>query len=83
MHLTSDSLHDLASPINQIGSLSDLILKKYGATLDHEAETLFGFLQSSADRLRNLMTGVRTYMQVAGPLPSCSLCNGDTLLAER
>ncbi|MGA2131773.1 MAG: ATP-binding protein [Bryobacteraceae bacterium] len=69
--LTTDSLHDLASPVNQIGSLTDLVVKKYSAVLDEDAKVLAGYLQSSAGRLQNLLNGMRTYMQVVGTPASC------------
>jgi light-regulated signal transduction histidine kinase (bacteriophytochrome) len=80
--LTSDSIHDLAGPINQIGSLTDLILKKYGKSLDEDAHALFYYLHSSADRLQNLLAGMRRYMQVAGSPGAFLCCDGNALLAE-
>jgi light-regulated signal transduction histidine kinase (bacteriophytochrome) len=79
--LTSDSLHDLASPINQVCSLSELIFKKYEGSFEEETRVLFGLLRSSADRLKNLMGGLRTYMQVAGEPPSYRVSDGNVLLA--
>lgn len=79
--LTADSLHDLASPINQICSLSDLILKKYTGALDENAKELFGFLRSSANRLQNLLGGLHKYMQVAGTSPIRQRADGNVLLA--
>jgi light-regulated signal transduction histidine kinase (bacteriophytochrome) len=79
--LTSDSLHDLASPINQVCSLSDLIFKKYEGRFEEETRVLFGLLRSSADRLKNLMGGLRTYMQVAAEPPCGRFSNGNALLA--
>src|SRR5438552_8689959 len=79
VHLNSDSLHDLVGPVNQMCSLSDLILKKYRGALDDEAEVLFGYIQSSASRLKNLMTGVRTYMQVVGAGGTYCRCDGNAL----
>lgn len=82
VHLTSDSLHDLASPVNQLGSLADLIAKKYAGTLDDEAKVLFGYLSGAADRLQNLLTGLRTYMHVTGTPFSLRGCDGNVLLAS-
>jgi chemotaxis family two-component system sensor kinase Cph1 len=81
VRLNSDSLHDLMSPINQIGTISELLLKKYRGALDEDAETLFDFIQGSASRLQNLLDGLRTYMRVAGAPSSCRLCDANTLLA--
>jgi light-regulated signal transduction histidine kinase (bacteriophytochrome) len=81
VRLNADSLHDLMSPVNQIGTLVELVLMKYQGTLDQEAEMLFGFVQSSASRLQNLIEGLRRFMRVAGPPIACRLCDTNTLLA--
>jgi|HubBroStandDraft_1064217.scaffolds.fasta_scaffold30654_2 chemotaxis family two-component system sensor kinase Cph1 len=81
VRLNADSLHDLMSPVNQIGTLVELVLMKYRGTLDQEAEMLFGFVQNSASRLQNLIAGLRTYMRVAGAPSPGSLCDVNKLLA--
>src|ERR1700693_4170152 len=62
--LNADALHDLVGPVNQMRSMADLILKRHRGKLDDEDETLFGFLQTSSDRLQNLLAGLRTYTLV-------------------
>jgi chemotaxis family two-component system sensor kinase Cph1 len=81
VRLNSDSLHDLTSPVNQIGTVAELLFRKYRGASDEEAETLFGFLQSSANRLQILLAGLRTYIRVAGSPAACRLCDGNSLLA--
>jgi light-regulated signal transduction histidine kinase (bacteriophytochrome) len=66
VQLNADALHDLVGPVNQMCSMADLILKRHRDKLDDEAETLFGFLQASSDRLQNLLSGLRTYMRIVG-----------------
>jgi light-regulated signal transduction histidine kinase (bacteriophytochrome) len=66
MRFNSDSLHDLASPINQIRTMTELILNKYRGALDDDAEVMFRFLQDSAERLENLLAGLKTYMRAVG-----------------
>jgi chemotaxis family two-component system sensor kinase Cph1 len=80
VRLNNDALHDLMSPVNQIGTLVGLVLRKYRGTLDPEAESLFGFVQSSANRLQNLMAGLSTYVRMAGA-PNPRLCDANNLLA--
>lgn len=63
--LNSDSLHDLVGPANQMRSMADLILKK-GHGTDADTEALLGFLQSSSERLQNLLDGLRTYLRIIG-----------------
>jgi light-regulated signal transduction histidine kinase (bacteriophytochrome) len=77
----SDSMHDLTGPVNQIGTISELLLAKHRGALNEDAETLFGFIQSSASRLQNLIEGLRRFMRVAGPPIACRLCDTNTLLA--
>lgn len=62
--LNASALHDLVGPANQIRSMADLILKKYGDTLDDDARMLFGFLTESSDRLQNLLSGLRSYIRI-------------------
>ncbi|MGA3042875.1 MAG: ATP-binding protein [Bryobacteraceae bacterium] len=81
VRLNADSLHDLMSPVNQIGTLVDLVLQKYRGTLDQEAENLFAFVQSSASRLQNLIAGLRTYVRVAGAPNPSRHCDTNKLLA--
>jgi light-regulated signal transduction histidine kinase (bacteriophytochrome) len=81
VYLNSDSLHDLVSPINQVCTMVDMILKKYRGTLDEEAETLFGYIQNSTGRLQNLLTGLRTYTQILGSPRPCDHCDANVLLA--
>jgi light-regulated signal transduction histidine kinase (bacteriophytochrome) len=81
VQLDSGSLHDLLSPVNQICSMADLVLKKYRNTLDSEAEVLFGFIQGSANRLQNLLGGLRTYAQTVGTRGPFRRCDGNSLLA--
>lgn len=78
--LTSDSLHDLASPLNQLSSVADLILSKYGSSLDGEAHVLFGFMKTATHRLQNLLGGLSIYAQMAGTPPEIRRCNGDAVL---
>jgi light-regulated signal transduction histidine kinase (bacteriophytochrome) len=80
VHLNFDSLHDLISPVNQMCTVADLILKKYRGTLDHEAEVLFGLIQNSGSRLQNLMAGLGTYMRVVGSGVSYGHCDANALL---
>jgi chemotaxis family two-component system sensor kinase Cph1 len=81
VRLNADSLHDLTGPVNQIGTLVELLRKKCRSTVDEEAETLFGFAQNSTSRLQDLIAGLRTYMRVvSSPSPS-RLCDINLLLA--
>jgi light-regulated signal transduction histidine kinase (bacteriophytochrome) len=79
--LDSNSMHDLLGPINQVCSMTDLILKKYRGTLDSEAEVLFGFLQGSTNRLQNLVGGLRTYTHTVSSRSPFLRSDANSLLA--
>ena len=81
VRLNADSLHDLLSPVNQMCTMTDLILTKHRDTLDVEAEVLVGFMRKAANRLQHLLAGLRTYMAVAGSLRSYRHCDANALLA--
>lgn len=73
--LTAESVHDLSGPINQLCSMTELILSKHKDELDPETELLFGFVRNSADRLQALLEGLKVYfevMEAAGPYRLCS-----------
>jgi light-regulated signal transduction histidine kinase (bacteriophytochrome) len=80
--LNFDSLHDLSSPANSLCSIADLILARYRAELDSDAEALFGLIQQSGARLRNLLGGLKTYMEVVDSgRPPCRHSAGALLTA--
>jgi light-regulated signal transduction histidine kinase (bacteriophytochrome) len=80
VRLNADSVHDLMSPVNQIGTIAELLLERYRGMLDQEADDLFGFVQSSASRLQNLIAGLRTYMRMAGSPGPGRRCDANNLL---
>jgi chemotaxis family two-component system sensor kinase Cph1 len=78
---TPDSLHDLASPINQVGTMAGLFVNKYRNRLDQDAVALLAHMERSSRYLHMLMAGLVRYVQVVGlPGPHRS-CSGDALLA--
>ena len=81
--LNAGSLHDLLGPVNQICSITDLLLRKYHGTLDSEAEVLFGFIQGSAGRLRNLLGGLRTYAQMVSSRAIFRRCDSQSVRPQR
>src|SRR5260370_11710545 len=66
VQLSAEALHDLVGPVNEVRSMADLLLKRYRGKLDEEGETLCGFIQAAADRLQNLMSGLRTHTRIVG-----------------
>jgi light-regulated signal transduction histidine kinase (bacteriophytochrome) len=82
VHLNSDSLHDLVSPVNQMRCMAELILKKYRGTLDDDAEVMFKHFQNSVQRLDDLLAGLRTYMRVVGTRGTYRRSDGNAVLAS-
>ncbi|HUI77414.1 MAG TPA: ATP-binding protein [Bryobacteraceae bacterium] len=82
MRLTSDSLHDLAGPVNQIRTLTDMLIKRNKGKLDDDAEVMFRFLQNSVERLDTLLAGLKTYMQAVGTREAYRLSDGNDCLAD-
>ena len=78
--LNSASLHELSSPINQLCSMSDLVLIRYKGTLDNDAELLLGFIRNSAGRLQNLLAGLKTYFDLIEPEGPVRRCRAEDLL---
>jgi light-regulated signal transduction histidine kinase (bacteriophytochrome) len=81
VYLNFDSLHDLSSPVNQLGTIAELMLKKYRGRLDEEAEAMFGFIQNSTNRLQSLLAGLKAYMQMLGTASSFGRCDANAVLA--
>jgi chemotaxis family two-component system sensor kinase Cph1 len=79
VRLNSDSLHDLMSPVNQLCTMAELILK--GPPLQEDGQILMGFIQKAAKRLQLLMGGLKTYIQVVGPEVCCRRSDANALLA--
>ena len=82
VRLNSDLLHDLASPVNQIKTLTEMVLKKYRGALDEDAEVMFQHLLKSAGRLDNLLSGLRTYLRAVGTRQTHGRYEANALLAD-
>jgi len=62
--LTSDALHDLVGPANQLRAMADLFVARNRGKLSGEDETLLSYIQSSTERLQNLLSGLRVYTRI-------------------
>ncbi len=72
VQVNGDALHDLVGPVNQMRTMTELLLKRHRASLGDEGEALCGFIQDAADRLQNLMAGMSTHLRVVGKCgPAC------------
>lgn len=50
--------HDIKSPLNNISSLTEILISQYADSLDDEAKMLMGMLDTSSKSLRNLVDGI-------------------------
>ena len=80
--LHSDSLHDLASPVNQVCAMLDLLRKRHPEKPEGDDEIVWSLIHDAAARLRSLMGALQTYARVVGSSCSFSLCDGNALLAS-
>jgi len=78
--LYADSLHDLASPINQICTMFDLYLRRQQQQPAGD-DGILNLIRESAGRLRRLMDALQEYDRVAGGPPQVRTCEGNALLA--
>jgi chemotaxis family two-component system sensor kinase Cph1 len=86
--LHSDSLHDLAGPVNQVCTMLEMFRKRRrkrpdasDADADAEDEVVLELIQHSATRLQTLMTALQTYPRVVGSPGEYRECEGNALLA--
>jgi light-regulated signal transduction histidine kinase (bacteriophytochrome) len=83
--LHSDSLHDLAGPVNQVCTMLELFRKRRQNrpdAPDAEDEVVLGLIHTAATRLQSLMTALRTYSRVVGSPGELRTCEGNELLAR-
>jgi len=61
--------------------MTDLVLQRPGRILDDESKVLLDYVHQSADRLQNLLSGLRTYLRVVGSRGPYRRCDANSLLA--
>src|ERR1700690_1822412 len=79
--LDSGSMHDLLSPVTQMCMMADLVIQKHRGGSDREAVDLLAFVKESADRLHNLVKGLRIYHEIVGSSGPFLHCDANLLLA--
>jgi len=84
--LHSDSLHDLAGPVNQVCTMLELFRKRRPKRPDADAEdddeVVLGLIHTAATRLQSLMAALQTYPRVVGSPGERRPCEGNALLAS-
>ncbi len=78
--------HDLLGPINQASSLVALFIHRQKSRPDGtadaaEANTLLGFLESSAARMQDVLAGVKPFLKVAAAEPGLEPVNLNNALS--
>jgi light-regulated signal transduction histidine kinase (bacteriophytochrome) len=80
--LHADSLHDLASPVNQISTMLELYLARHARQSSTESEqTILNLLQDSTARLNRLIAALQSYARLAALPREFRTCDCDSLLS--
>lgn len=58
------SSHDLQEPLETLLSVSNTLHKEYTGKLDHQADTYLGFINQSASRMQDLVSGLLNYARI-------------------
>lgn len=66
LRFVSDAVHDLVGPVDQVGSLVGLFLRRFRNETDPDARDLLKHIEAAAARLATTATGLRGYFQVTG-----------------
>jgi light-regulated signal transduction histidine kinase (bacteriophytochrome) len=61
--------HDMLGPLNQVGSLLTLFVKRYRNKLDSEAELLLDFVMSAVGRMESVTAAMQQYLKLASASP--------------
>ena len=77
----SDTLHDLAGPVNQLSTMLALFEKRHQVAPDGDSDLIFGMILSAAGRLRSLVGGFQTYTRVVDAPGQHRLCDAEGLVA--
>jgi PAS domain S-box-containing protein len=76
--------HDLQEPLRTLINFTNLIQKAYGGKMDEEGEKYLGFISGSANRMRELVTGLLEYAllgkESARSLVDCNKLVNEVLL---
>src|SRR5579872_5732149 len=78
--LHADSLHDLASPVNQLTTMFDLFLKRQPSRPEGGEDTLLSLIRDAAGRLQRLVSAMQDYDRLTGLPLKIRPCEGNALL---
>jgi signal transduction histidine kinase len=60
-HFALDIAHDIKTPLNNISSICDYLIKNYQTSIDEEGQTLLSLIQSSSTKLKSLIEDTLEY----------------------
>ena len=76
--LHADSLHDLASPVNQLSTMLELYLRRQRGG-EVEQDPLLGLIREAAGRLQRFISAMQEYDRVTSAPPKIRVCDANTL----
>lgn len=75
--------HDLQEPLRMVTSYLQLLQRRYGDQLNHEAREFMDFAIDGAHRLKRLINDLLTYSKADRPLPSERIALADVVDAAK
>jgi light-regulated signal transduction histidine kinase (bacteriophytochrome) len=80
--LYSDSMHDLAGPVNQISTMLELYLARHTQSrANAQEQAILNLLQDSTTRLGKLLDAMQSYLRLSGLPREFRQCDCDSLLS--
>jgi light-regulated signal transduction histidine kinase (bacteriophytochrome) len=78
--LYGDSLHDLASPVNQISTMFELFLKRQRKQAAGEEDPMLNLIRGSVARLQKFVAALQEFDRIAGAPAKQRLCEINGIL---
>ena len=69
-NFASTTAHDLKAPLNNISSMTELIIESYSDKLEEDGSIMLGFIKTSSDKLKKLINGILNYSKTSSLLHS-------------
>ncbi|WP_299435913.1 GAF domain-containing sensor histidine kinase [uncultured Maribacter sp.] len=69
-NFASTTAHDLKAPLNNISSMSELVIESYSNKLEEDGSIMLGYIKTSSDKLKKLIDGLLNYSKTSSLLHS-------------